>query len=82
MVFISWYLNNSSSSWATGTKSETWILIKASRKPILIQVIPQRLWHKSVTLLDYMKLFHPRHNKISTQINSVAIDIFLPIKIN
>lgn len=82
MGFVSRYLNNSSSSWVTRTKSESWILISTSRKPILTQVIPQRLWHKSVTLLDYMKLSHPRHNEIPTQTNSVATDILLYIKIN
>lgn len=43
MGFISWYLNNFSGSWATRTKSTAWILIKVSRKSILIQAIPQRL---------------------------------------
>lgn len=68
--------NNSSSSSATRTKSERWILRNASRGPIVIQVIPQRLCYKSVTLLDYMKLLLPRNNEIPTQINNIAIEFY------
>lgn len=52
-------------------------------KPILMQVIPPRPWHKSVALLDYMKkLFHSKCREIQNKINIIAIDILLPIKIN
>lgn len=61
----------------------TWTLKNEARKSILILVIPQRHWHNSVTFLDYMKkLFHSKSKEIQNKINTIAIDILIPIKIN